>query len=240
MPQAKRNLSSPQADRDDGLIYISPAIVERRRRILDETRKMIAERGLDGFNMDELCKRARVAKRTLYNAYQTKERMIALAIKEYFENFVATIPFTAPVGSIKRNVDRITFIYQRNRNPRNYSRALVSIYYNPEVDKDILSTMHNMTVDANLEWIMAYKAKRQLHPWIDADALANDIVRTEYALLNDWCRGAISDDEIIHHHVRACLTIAAGATRGEARKEIEDLLQHYHEQGSALPTLQPR
>jgi AcrR family transcriptional regulator len=227
----------PQAEPTDGLIYLSPAIIARRKRILDETRKMIAERGLAGFSMDDLCKRAGVAKRTLYNAYQTKERMIALAIREYFENYAVDIPFTAPPGSIKRNIDRIIFIYQRNRNPRNYARALASIYFSHEVDKDLLVTMHQMLVDANLEWIMAYKAKRQLQSWVDADALANDMVRMEYALLNDWCRGVIVDEEIIYHHLRACLTVAVGATRGAARKEVEELLRHYPEHDLALPSM---
>ena len=67
------------------LTYASPAIRARRRRIQDETRKMIAERGVAGFSMDDLSKRAKVAKRTLYNAFQTKERIIAVAIKESFE-----------------------------------------------------------------------------------------------------------------------------------------------------------
>ena len=47
------------------LVYSSPAIHARRRRILEETRKLIAERGLIGFSMDEICKRADVSKRTL-------------------------------------------------------------------------------------------------------------------------------------------------------------------------------
>jgi AcrR family transcriptional regulator len=230
-----KRLRQPRTEPGDGLIYLSPAIIARRKRILEETRKMIAERGLAGFNMDDLCKRAGVAKRTLYNAYHTKERMIALAIEEYFENYTVDIPFTAQAGSIQRNIDRIIFIYQRNRNPRNYARALASIYFSHDVDKDLLVTMHQMLVDANLEWILAYKAKRQLQSWIDADAFANDMVRMEYALLNDWCRGVIADDDIVNHHVRACLTFAAGATRGEARKEIESLLQHYHVHGFPLP-----
>src|SRR5438094_204527 len=72
--------------------YSSPAIRARRRRILEETRRMIAEDGLLNFNMNELCKRAGVAKRTLYNAFQTREQLIAIAIAEYFQEYVDRIP----------------------------------------------------------------------------------------------------------------------------------------------------
>lgn len=236
MTQAKRNVADVETD--EGLVYSSPAIHERRRRILEETRKMIAEHGLAGFSMDEICKRAGVAKRTLYNAYQTKERMIALAIHEYFEKYVSHIPYTTPVGSLQRNVERIVFVIQRNRQLRNYISALMSIYFSSEADSDIWNTMHSMAVQANLQWINALKAKRQLQPWIDTQALADDIVRTEYAIINDWCRGKIEDDQIAYHQVRACLTIAAGATRGAARKEIEETLHHYHSDGMPLPSVQ--
>jgi len=233
--QGKRNVI--EADGDNGLIYSSPAIHERRRRILEETRKMIAEHGLAGFSMDEIGKRAGVAKRTLYNAYQTKERMIAIAIHEYFERYLQNIPYTGEPGSMQRNVERMIFVIQRNRQLRNYISAIMSIYFSADSDSDIWNTMHSMAVDANLLWINALKSKRQLQPWIDPARLADDVVRTEYAIINDWCRGKIEDEEVVYHLVRACLTLAAGATRGTGRKEIEDMLTEFKTSGIPLPTL---
>jgi AcrR family transcriptional regulator len=196
---------------------------------------MIVERGVTGFNMDELCKRAGVAKRTLYNAYQTKERMIALAIKEHFEKYVANIPFTTPENTVQRHVERMLFVLQRNRDPRNYLKALVGIYFSQDTDKDIWTSMHASSVNQMLEWILPLKAKRQLQPWVDPEALASDIVRAEYAIANDWCRGAISDNDIALEHMRIVLLLAVGATRGAARKEIEDMLLDYEENGLSLP-----
>jgi AcrR family transcriptional regulator len=234
--QAKKN--KPNIDVELGLIYSSPAIHERRRRILDETRKMIAERGLSDFSMDEIGQRAGVAKRTLYNAFQTKERMIAIAIHEYFQSYLTHIPFSAPVGSMQRNVERLIFMIQRDLQIRNYVSAIVSIYFSADSDSDIWKTMHSMSVEPNLQWIMPLKAKRQLQPWIDPERLADDVVRMAYATLNDWCRGRIDDENIRFHFVCSCLTVAAGATRGAARKEIEDMLQRYHTEGiPATPLL---
>lgn len=227
-------------DADLGLIYSSPAIHERRRRILDETRKMIAERGLSDFSMDEIGQRAGVAKRTLYNAFQTKERMIAIAIHEYFESYLGQIPFTAPVGSLQRNVERMIFMIRRDLQIKNYISAIMSIYFSADAESDIWKTMHSMAVQPNLQWIMALKAKRQLQPWVEPERLADDIVRTAYAILNDWCRQRIDDDQILFHFVSACLTVAAGATRGAGRKEIEDMLARFHAEGIPAPALPSR
>jgi len=132
-----------QIEPEHGLIYSSPAIRARRRRILDETRKLIAERGLSGFSMDEICRRADVAKRTLYNAFQTRERMIAIAIHEYFSRYISKLPYTAPPGTLQSSIERIVFVIQRNRQIRNYIAAILSIYFSPDVDDTIWQTMHS-------------------------------------------------------------------------------------------------
>src|SRR4051812_15171756 len=66
-------------------VYSSPSIIARRNRILDVTRKMIGKQRIASISMNEVAKRAGVAKRTLYNSFQSKEHLIALAIHKYFD-----------------------------------------------------------------------------------------------------------------------------------------------------------
>ncbi len=207
------------------LTYSSPAILERRRRILDETRALIAEQGIGNFSMNELCKRADVAKRTLYNAFQTRERLIASAIQEYFLEYLGKIPYKSEIGTLQRNIERIVAVGRRNRKIRNYIRAIMAVYFSPDVDRQIWEAMHSVAVESNLEWIRNLQRRRQLQPWVDADALANDIVRYEYATVNDWARGLMPDEALVPRLVNSYLTFLAGATRGVARTEIEAMLR---------------
>lgn len=220
---------------EKALVYSSPAIHERRRRILDETRTLIAERGLAQFSMDEICRRADVSKRTLYNAFQTKERMIAIAIHEYFDRYISRLPYTHPAGTLQHNIERMVFVIQRNRQIRNYVGAILSIYFSLDAGSDIWSTMHAMTLAPNLRWIERLRAKRQLQPWIDANRLADDLVRCEYSIIYDWCRGHIADDQIMPHLVISYLSFMAGVTRGTARREIETILAGFHKNGIPIP-----
>ncbi len=211
------------------LTYSSPAILARRRRILDETRTLIAEQGIGNFSMNELCKRADVAKRTLYNAFQTRERLIAAAIQEYFLEYLSRIRYHSDVGTLQRNIERIVAVGRRNRKIRNYIRAIMAVYFSPDVIPDIWEAMNSVAVESNLEWIRNLQKRRQLQPWIDADALANDIVRYEYATINDWARGLLSDDELIPRLLMSYLTFMLGATRGVARTEIEEMIREVSE-----------
>lgn len=220
---------APNGDRS--LTYSSPAIRDRRRRILEETRNLIAEEGIGDFSMHELCKRAGVAKRTLYNAFQTRERLIAVAIHEYFTDYLARINYHSEVGTLRHNVERIIAVTRRNRKIRNYIRAILAIYFSPEVNFDIWETMHGMGTGPNLEWIRRLHARRQLQPWIDPDELADDLVRYEYATMNEWARGQLSNEEIIPRLLLSYLTFMVGATRGAARSEILTMIDTIVRQG---------
>jgi len=230
----KRNRTKETAERPN--TYNSPAIIERRRRILEETRIMISEQGIAAISMNEICKRAGVAKRTLYNAFQTRERMIATAINEYFDDYVAQIAFDSPTGTMMHNLERMISVVQRNRKIRNYIRAILSLYFSPDVDEDIWASMHSPALSHNMEWIRALEARRQLQPWVDCEILVNELVRFEYATIYDWAQGRIADDEIVIRLVSSYLTFVLGAVSGGARKEIERLLKDIADRGAdALP-----
>ena len=216
--------------------YASPAIIERRRRILEETRQVIAENGITALNMNDIGRRAGVAKRTLYNAFQTRERMIAAAIQEYFEEYVSRITFTQPAGSLQHNLERMISVVQRNRRIPNYIRAIMALYFSPEVDEDIWLAMHSIATRQNRAWVENLSADKQLQAWVAVDTLVDDLVRLEYAMINDWARGRIPDDAIILRLITSYLTLMLGAVRGAARKEIEAMLKDIAERGDeALP-----
>ena len=207
------------------LTYSSPAILERRRRILEETRTLIAEQGIGNFSMNDLCHRAGVAKRTLYNAFQTRERLIATAIQEYFLEYLSRIHYHGELGTLQRTIERIAAVGRRNRKLRNYIRAIMAVYFSPDVIPDIWEAMNSTAVESNLEWIRNLQKRRQLQPWADPEALANDIVRYEYATIYDWARGLIDDEVLIPRLLTSYLTFMLGATRGAARSEIEEKLR---------------
>ena len=204
--------------------YSSPSIRARRRRLLEETRKLIEEQGLSGVSMDEVCKRAGVARRTLYNAFQSKERMIAIAINEYFEAYVTHIPYTTIPDTLERTVERMIIVASRNMAVKSYTKALMAIYHSPGADVDIWRTIHRIAADTHAPWIKRLEKLRQLQNWVDADELVDAVVRYRYATGNAWCQGVLSDTEWLSLLIRGFLMMMAGATRGSARRQIENML----------------
>lgn len=207
--------------------YASPSIIARRNRILTETRKMIAEVGLARLSMDDVAKRANVAKRTLYNAFHSKEQLVATAISKYFEAYEQKISYSSDdATTLDWMVERLIIVARRNVPIRNYTRALMDIYHSTEVDPQIRQAIHDIAARSHAPWIRKLAQSRQLQPWIQPDALISMLVRYRYALAQAWTEGEIAEDNLVQEVLRGFFTFMVGATRGRARKEIQDLLDH--------------
>lgn len=219
--------------------YSSPAIIERRKRILEETRQVIAEQGVAALSMNEIGQRAGVAKRTLYNAFQTRERMVASAIQEYFDEYVGEIAYSSAPGTMLHNLERMISVVQCSSKVRNYIKAIMALYFSSDVDHDIWTAMHSPAIHHHRQWIEVLEAKKQLQPWVVVDKLVDDLVRFGYATINDWAQGRIPDDEVVGRLASSYLSCLLGSLKGNARKEVEALIKDIAERGTeALPTPQ--
>ena len=204
--------------------YSSPSIVARRHRILNETRKMIGEVGIANLSMDDVAKRANVAKRTLYNAFQSREHLIASAISKYFEDYASQIDYSTEDETLERMIERLAIVARRNMAIRNYTRALMNVYFSSDVDPEIRQAIHEIASKSHEPWVRALERKRQLAPWVDGDGLVATLVRLRYATAHAWAEGLIPHDQLVEEALRCFLTYMAGATTGTARKQIVEAL----------------
>ncbi len=214
---------STKSSRSKG--YASQSIGLRRFRILEETRKIIAEKGTGSFSMDEICKRAGVARRTLYNIFQSKEGMIAAAISQYFDKYVVHSCDGEPEKDLISVIRRMVAMANRNLEVRHYSHVLIGIYHSPDIDECTWRAIHTITLDSHKGWIAHLRDNHKLQSWADADKLAHNLTRYRYAIGISWMQGHLKDEDFVLHLVSSVLEYMVGPTRGSARREIEDLLR---------------
>ena len=212
---------SPHPDKP--LLYFSPMIIARRRRLLKEARHMIAEGGLEGFSIRKLCQRAGVAQRTLYNAFQNKDRLIALAIREAFDEFQAYVQAGSDRGSLQGWLSRTVAINRRNFRVRNYTKAVCAIYFAPSTPRDVWQTLQDMSLIGNRAWLAQHLD--DLNPWIDVEHFADSMANVQYSTINDWCLGRLSDAEYLPRLSENMLMLLVGAVHGA----LADEAQHYLE-----------
>lgn len=209
--------------------YASPSILGRRKRILHEARKLLAEKGLQGFAIRELCRRAEVAQRTLYNAFHSKDRLIALAIREAYDAANAKLNYSTSADTLEGIIDRLISINTRNRGAHTYSRVIASLYFSTDIAEDIRRAIQDMAFTNLKKWLKRVELADEFQPGIRREYLAADLANIEFAIINDWAEGRIADKEFVLRIVRSVLTFTAGATRGktqqQAHRYLDDIAQ---------------
>jgi AcrR family transcriptional regulator len=230
MPPAKPR-GALEAHPDKPLLYSSPLIIERRRRLLREARHMIADGGIENFSVRRLCQSAEVAQRTLYNAFHNKDRVIALAIREAYDEFNQHVRYRTDVNTLAGVLDRTIAINRRNFRVRNYTKAVVSIYFGANTPKDVWETLRDMSVNATHAWLMAMAARGELRPWVDAYHFSTTMANVQYSVINDWCLGRLTDDEYLPRLAESMLLLLVGAVQGEVRAEAERYLVDMRQTG---------
>lgn len=222
---------------DKPLLYSSPLILARRRRLLKETRHMIAEDGPDGFSIRKLCQRAGVAQRTLYNAFQNKDRLIALAIRESFDEFQAHVQAGSDPTSLGGLLSRTMAINRRNFRARNYTRAVCTIYFAPTTPRDVWQTLQDMSLIGNRAWLDLHGGDRQ--PWVDVDHFGGTLANVQYATINDWCLGRLSDADYLPRLAENMLVLLVGAFRGSVAEEAAGYLESIRRTGDVAAFARP-
>jgi AcrR family transcriptional regulator len=208
---------NPNPEREP--VYSSTSIQQRRQRILAEARRMIAKVGIAGFSIRTLCANADVAQRTLYNAFHSKDRLIALAIREAYEDVNRHLMYRTSPETLEGIIDRLIAVNTRNLKARNYTKAVVSLYFSPNISEDIWNALRAMVFLNLRQWLDQLDRSGGLQDWINVDEAAGDFANIEYATINDWAVGRLSDEDYVRRLVLAVLSHTIGITTGPARDE---------------------
>jgi AcrR family transcriptional regulator len=221
------------------LVYSSGAITARRKRILKEARHLLSDKGFEGFTVRELSKRAGVAQRTLYNAFHNKDRIVALAITEAYEDFQRRTTYTTFPDTLDGTLQRMVAVNERNFEARSYTKAITALYFSPNTSGDIIRSLQDMAFNLH-GWLDRVQKSKQFASWVRRDELELTFVNAQYATINDWVRGRIADEDYLRRLVETVLIIAVGATCGPTQRQAIRILKKIRATGrlpgfSAVP-----
>ena len=110
----------------------------KRKRIIEASTKIFAEKGYDGATISEIAKEAEVADGTIYEYYQSKENLIVNIPEEYLLELLSYIDETSPEKKLERV---ILFCFRFFNNNRYFTSILVLMlrpnrkFYKSESDK---------------------------------------------------------------------------------------------------------
>ncbi|WP_197277271.1 TetR/AcrR family transcriptional regulator [Sphingomonas profundi] len=201
--------------------YASPLIAERRQRILDETKRLIGEVGLEGFTLRDLGERAGVSVTTVYNIFGDKEGVIAHALREFHAGIRLVLPASgANLAGFCRAIADTTAIVIENRS---YSLALADLYFSRSLAPGLYAVIRGMPLQILSHWLWT-AARDDLLRDTDTAAVETGFANLEWASIKDWGAGRIADGDLAAVRQRSFLTIALAAARPPLREAADGML----------------
>lgn len=197
---------------------------ERRRRILREARGMISELGYDNFNFRELARRADVAPRTLYNAFGSRENIVASAILWYSKAFTDHAHHLEPAHTLRGQLERLIKVHSRNIQIRSYSIAIMTVYNSQNAAPPIRQAIRTLCYETVSPFVDHLAAGLYFDDYVKPKSYTAYLTSAVYCTLSDWCAGEILDNDLVDAMAQTLLVATLAFTRGAAKKEAQDWL----------------
>ena len=213
--------------------YKSDSIMERRERILRVARKMIAQSGVAELSVRELCARAGIAQKTLYNAFGSKDHVITLAVTQYTQEFNNSVYYKFPRKTLEGQIERMIKVHSRNTQLRSYTTAIMSVYNSAQSDRELRNAVRLMSTNAYKPFVEMLDEEKGLQTKVTPEHITAYLTTNTYATLTDWCIGDIEDQLLVERVCEGFLMIVAASTRGKHKAEAEQWL---HDLRNARPS----
>jgi TetR/AcrR family transcriptional regulator, cholesterol catabolism regulator len=166
----------------------------------------------------------------LYNAFGSKENVIASAVREYLVEFNERTTYSFDEATIDGQLERIVKIQSENMRVAAYTKAIVAVFNSPIGDKFIRSAIRDLCEAGARAFVEAIEQSNGLAKGVTAAWLSQFLVTTTFAVTTDWCAEEISDDQFLDRAAETFLMVVASSTKGKtnthARRWLEDLREN--------------
>jgi AcrR family transcriptional regulator len=204
----------------------SPRIAERRNRIIETTRQLVAKRGIEAVTIRDLADACGVAVATLYNQFGSRESVVGAALEADFRGRFEPISVRTKNLTPAQKVDeRITLATRAILDElREYTRSVMYFYFHHSGSPELRAAIHDFAASDFRAIVEDIAARGDLQPWVDPPSFADDIITQNYALVMKWAQGHIRDRDLRSRVIRAIGASFIGITRGRTRGAFERLV----------------
>lgn len=206
--------------------YSSERIIARRSRILRETRLMLVEGGYDEVTIRELARRADVAQRTLYNAFGSRENIVAAAIIQYYEELDSLNRIKSDPISLLGELKHFIATTMSSQKVRAYARATMSLYNSFDVNPAVRAAVRTVNVHSMSPFSDYLESASLFRPHVSGTIFVDTMTILLQAVLSAWCLEEISDDTMLERMAETFLVTVLGYTTPPISNEAETWLAH--------------
>lgn len=203
------------------MVRRSDTMMARRRRVLSETRKLLQKEGISGISIRQVAKNADVSPRTIYNIFESKDQLILVSIRSYYDIFLATLQNDHEVTSVEWIIETAAVLHFRSQQIKEYLSATVLVYFSMNTNAIFKKEIYNIGAGFLREWLIYRQSIDQIRKNINIERCIRDISNMFYSQNHEWISGILSDEEFTPFALKAMLIYLAGISLGDTKREVE-------------------
>jgi AcrR family transcriptional regulator len=200
---------------------------ERKHRILEVARGLIADRGYDGVTMRELAEASLVSVPTLYNLFGGKNELLLEAVLAYFGTLVGGAERPGLGEGLDRLIALVETIGRETPEHATYARSLMSFFGGASDRGNLHEFVSNVLSSELVGALEQMQRKRQLVAWADPQALGERLASQLTITTFEWSYDRLSDEGFLDAMLYGTGVMLLGLARGKAAAELERLVSEH-------------
>lgn len=203
-------------------------IADRRKRILDSTRRILANEGMSALTMRRLADESGLAVKTLYNLYGGRENILQAVVTRAMDMLDDALAQQGPWDDpLERCTASITMSVRYVVREGAFRALVLARYQNPGEDRPPHDTVAARGTRIHAEAIRAAIAQGLLRDTLDPDQLGRQIYACYQNAQARWAFGSTDADEFLARALYglyiALLAVATETTRPLLEAKLQRL-----------------
>lgn len=203
--------------------------LERRERILDAARTLIAESGYSGITVRKLARRCRVSVPTLYNQFGGKDALLSAAVEAHFRSVLRAVADTPGTDGRRRVVTVVELCAEEMMRLADYHRALLRAFAEVPETRPLHESLAAELSGVLTQEVQALQAEGKLADWVRPEVLAVQLTSACISASVVWSLGAMGSDGLKSFMLHATSLLMLGVAQGDARTEFETIVRETQE-----------
>lgn len=196
--------------------------MERRNRMLEATRALIAQKGYAEITVKDLAEACRVSVPTIYNTFGGKDELIGEAVGTNFAQVMSRVE----AGVSEKGWQRLLSLVEQsaaemNRMPE-YHRSLIGYFAAAVGGQGLPETIARLLADEIEEALTEMRSARQIADWIDLGVLAEQVAGVCVMAAVEWALGVHDGDSLAASMTFGAAMLVLGVARGKAREGLQE------------------
>lgn len=197
--------------------YSSPAMAERRQRIVDRAHEILGEGGVPALTIGRLSREAGVAPRTLYRLFGDKEGVIFATVHDRLREVRLAIARQAKTYTIETVFDELDWMVSEMNRDLLYGRTVIGFFFSTEPRPDAIRELGSVAYNRFRNWLDREIGLGHTTRALDLERIAQELVATEYVIYHRWAVGTIDNDacrlELHANFLKSAVIALDGAAR---------------------------